>query len=89
MASSKLRKTPRIPRKKRKAVRYRKVGFKLTEGQKQALDRYCKTQNLTPVRFIKSLINSHVSRHRNDPPPSYATENQLDLFSSGEVVNID
>lgn len=86
MASSKVRRTPRIPRKKRKAIRYRKIGFKLTEGQKQALDRYCKKHSVTPVRFIKTLINNHVAFHRNDPSPSYATENQLDLFDPDEQL---
>ncbi len=68
-------------KRKRKGARYKKVGFKLTVGQKKALERYCKTNNLTPIRFMKSLVNSHVARYRDDPPPpSYVTKNQLKLF---------
>ncbi len=67
--------------KKRKPIKYRQVSFKLTEGQKAALDRFCRTKNTTPVRFIKALVNNHVERYRpENAPPSYVTENQLELF---------
>ncbi len=70
-------------RQKRKGIKYRQVNFKLTESQKKALDRYCKTHKVTPVRFMKALINNHVARYRSDPvPTSYVTENQLDLFGA-------
>lgn len=71
-----------MPRKKkRKPVRFRQISFKLTEGQKTALDRYCTAYKTTPVRFIKSLVNSHVERYRPESPPqSFVTENQLPLF---------
>ena len=68
-------------KRKRKPIRFRQISFKLTEGQKAALDRYCRTYQTTPIRFIKALVNSHVERYRPDaPPPSYVTENQLELF---------
>ncbi len=70
-------------RRKRKGIKYRQVSFKLTESQKKALDRYCKTHKLTPVRFMKTLVNNHVARYKTEPPPpSYVTENQLELFDS-------
>ncbi len=82
MATKSTRK-PRSRRKRRQSVKYKPVSFKLTVGQKKALESYCRTNNLTPVRFMKSLVNSHVERYRNDPPPpSYVTENQLRLFDS-------
>lgn len=68
---------------KRKVIRFRQISFKLTEYQKKALDKYCKTNKLTPVRFMKALINGHVERYRDQSrPPSYVTENQLELFDS-------
>ncbi len=68
---------------KRKPIKYRQVSLKLTEGQKAALDRYCRTYNTTPVRFIKALVNNHVERYRPEhAPPSYVTENQLELFDA-------
>ncbi len=67
--------------RKKKGIKYRKLGFKLTTGQKKALDHYCKTNNITPIRFIKSLVNDHVSRYREQSPrQSYVTKNQLTLF---------
>ncbi|MDR4987917.1 MAG: hypothetical protein RG741_03645 [Bacteroidales bacterium] len=69
-------------RRKKNVIRYRQIVFKLTEGQKKALDSYCKMYNLTPVRFMKALINGHVARYKpGAPPPSYVTENQLELFA--------
>ncbi len=81
MASN--RPVTRRPRKKarKKPVKYKEVSFKLTTGQKKALERYCKVNNLTPVRFMKSLINGHVERYRDEPAHrSYVTKNQLELF---------
>ncbi len=73
----------RKSKKKRKPIRFREVTFKLTDYQKKALDRFCKTQKLTPVRFMKALINSHVARYKDEArPPSYVTENQLELFAA-------
>ncbi len=71
-----------VPKKrKKKGIKYRQVGFKLTEGQKKALDSYCKANGVTPIRFMKALVNDHVARYRAPAsPPSYVTQNQLDLF---------
>ncbi len=66
---------------KRRPLRFKQYSFKLTEGQKAALERYCKMNGTTPVRFIKHLVNSYVERYRPEmPPPSFITENQLELF---------
>ncbi len=68
-------------KKKPKPIKYKEVSFKLTVGQKKALERYCRDHQLTPVRFMKALVNGHVARYRDKaPPPSYVTENQLKLF---------
>ncbi len=74
--------TRKRARRKKNVIRYRQIVFKLTEGQKKALDSYCKMYNLTPVRFMKALINGHVARYKpGSPPPSYVTDNQLELFT--------
>jgi len=66
---------------KKKKVRYKKIVFKITDGQKEALEVLCKRQNTTPVRYLKSVIRKQTSRYRaNAQPISYVTENQLQLF---------
>ena len=66
---------------KKKKVRYKKIVFKITDGQKEALEVLCKRQNTTPVRYLKSVIRKQTSRYRaNAQPVSYVTENQLQLF---------
>ncbi len=78
---------PSVKRKqkksKRKAIKYRQISFKLTDYQKKALERYCRANQLTAVRFMKTLVNEHVARYRpENRPTSYATSNQLKLFST-------
>ena len=72
------------PRKrKRKPIKFRQVSFKLTVGQKAALDRFCRMHNTTPIRYIKALVNSQVERYKpGSPPPTFVTANQLELFDA-------
>jgi hypothetical protein len=80
---SKSQEGPRPParRPRRKKIRFRKMNFKLTQGQMEALERLCRQKKTTPVRFLKTLVNSQVERYRSETPPvSYVTENQLELF---------
>ncbi len=72
-------------KRKRKPIKFRQISFKLTEGQKAALDRFCRMNKTTPVRFVKWLVNNHVERYRPEmPPPSFVTDNQLELFREEE-----
>lgn len=77
-------------RAKRKKVKYKQLTFKITEGQKKALEVMCKRQNTTPIRYLKALINNQTARYKADPQPvSYVTENQLQLFDlEKELVTI-
>lgn len=72
------------PRKrKRKPIRFKQVSFKLTVGQKAALDRFCRIHKTTPIRFIKKLVNRQVERYRPESiPPSFVSEKQLELFEA-------
>lgn len=68
-------------RSKRKKVKYRKMSFKLTEVQYQALLIYCGRQKATPVRYLKALVNQQVERYKQElPPVSLVSPNQLTLF---------
>lgn len=68
---------------KKKPVKFREIKFKLSDYQKKALDRYCRANQLTPIRFMKSLVNDHVARYRpENRPKSYVTDNQLELFAA-------
>ncbi len=65
----------------KKKVKFKKVTFKITEGQKKALEIMCKRQKTTPVRYLKSVITHQTARYKSSPEPvSYVTENQLQLF---------
>lgn len=66
---------------KAKKPKFRKITFKITDGQKQALDYICKKQQTTPVRFLKSVIRKQTARYKSGQVPiNYATPNQLLLF---------
>lgn len=66
---------------KRKKVKYRKMAFKLTDTQYRALVIYCRRYKTTPIRYLKYIVNQQVERYKQElPPPSYVSENQLELF---------
>jgi len=67
--------------RKKKKLRYKKIAFKITDAQQDALWDICKREKTTPVRFLKSVIKKQTARYKNNPQPvSYVTENQLRLF---------
>lgn len=83
-------KSARSRRPGRKKVKFKKVTFKITEGQKKALEIMCKRQKTTPVRYLKSIITNQTARYKASPQPvSYVTENQLQLFDlEKEIVPV-
>jgi hypothetical protein len=80
-------KSARSRRPAKKKVKFRKVTFKITEGQKKALEIMCKRQKTTPIRYLKSIITHQTARYKSSPEPvSYVTENQLQLFDLEKEV---
>ena len=68
-------------REKKKKLKYKKITFKITDAQKEALEIVCKRQKTTPIRYLKSVIKKQTARYKANPQPvSYVTENQLQLF---------
>ncbi len=68
-------------RSKNKKGRFKKISFKITDTQRQALEVISKRQNTTPVRYIKSIISKQTSKYKtNNASETYVTENQLSLF---------
>ncbi len=68
-------------KKRRKKVKYRALSFKLTEQQYKALRIYCRRNGITPIRYLKKLINHQIERFKNDlPTETFVTPNQLELF---------
>jgi|WetSurMetagenome_2_1015567.scaffolds.fasta_scaffold615491_1 hypothetical protein len=71
---------------KRKKLRYRKVVFKFTEGQKKRIDRYCLFHNTTLKRLIKKSIQEYIEQHGGDVPDDEpVSKNQLKLFDLEQV----
>ncbi len=84
---SKLQENPHFLRKnalaasKKKKVKYKKITFKISDNQREALEVICRRQKTTPIRFLKSVIKKQTARYKAAPAPvSYVTENQLQLF---------
>jgi hypothetical protein len=66
-----------------KKIRYRKVEFKVTDRQKQLIERYCSAEKTTPVRLMKKSIMEYMDKHAYLLPSedaSYISKNQLNLF---------
>jgi len=53
------------------------------------LDKFCRANHTTPVRAIKKAIQPIFKRYQKDvPPPTYVSENQIDLFQMIEEVEM-
>lgn len=66
---------------KKKKVKYKKITLKITESQNAALQRLCKKNKTTTVRYIKSIINNSTVNYKTPvKEKNYVTENQLSLF---------
>ncbi|MCX6271714.1 MAG: hypothetical protein NTU44_10935 [Bacteroidetes bacterium] len=76
--------------KKTKKIKYKKITFKVTEKQKQLIDRFCKAKRTTPTKMIKSAIRDHLSRYSSSLPESdYISENQLKLFDEDVLEEME
>lgn len=74
---------------KKRKLKYKKIVFKITDAQQEALEVLCKRQKTTPVRYLKSIIRKQTARYKSTPQPvSYVTENQLQLFDTEAVPEV-
>ena len=71
--------------RRRKRVRYHTVKLKLSAGQKESLDLYCKVRGTTRNKLIKKVLKKYLGFTRGMPEENFATANQLDLFESGHA----
>lgn len=64
-------------KKKRKAIKYKAVKFKLTVQQKKRVDAFCKEHKTTPITLYKTAIQTFLSRNGYGTLPKQ-TENRVD-----------
>ena len=72
------------PKKKKYKTKkkFRKISFKLSKRQLDIIKRYCKYQDLTPNKLIKTAIREYLEKYKDDIPEEedYISENQLKLW---------
>ncbi len=84
-----------VKKKSRGKKRFRKVAFKLSSRQMQALEYHCKIQETSPITLIKDLLAEYTVFPKNYMqeipfPEEYVGENQIDLMDMiNEVVHED
>ncbi len=66
--------------KKRKAIRFRKLTFKLTSGQMASLEAYCRRHATTPVKVIKQRLSPFLKLPNNLKKESTVHPQQLQIF---------
>ncbi len=75
-----------MPRKKKK-IKYKPITFKLSDRQKKSLEAYCRRNNTTVNKYIKSAIKEALKDGRK---PSYSipqvSKGQMDLEDLIEQV---
>jgi uncharacterized protein (DUF1778 family) len=75
-----------MPLKKKvtKSIRFRRVSFKLSERQKELVERCARYERTTPNKFIKSAITHKLERYSariEEEDRNRVSANQLSLFS--------
>ncbi len=66
---------------RRKKLRYKKIGFKITTNQKAIIQDYCKARKTTPVKLFKKAVQFYMERNQAMPKHDYhISKNQLKLF---------
>ena len=65
----------------RKKTKYKRITFKISESQKEALEYLCRRQQTTPIRFLKSVVKKHTAQYKPEATQTAIhTEKQLQLF---------
>ena len=71
-------------KKKRKAIKYKAVEFKLTMQQKKRVDAFCKEHKTTPVSMYKTAIQTFLSKNGYGIMPRHHEDkvaaNQMSIF---------
>lgn len=55
-------------KKKRKKAKYYKFSIKLSQGQKEIIELYCKKRRTTAVKLIKRAVKEFLVRYEKDHP---------------------
>ncbi|GEM_PF-240680 len=72
-------------KKKRKAIKYKTVTFKLSAKQMKSLKNYCRARKTTPTKLIKKSIRNYTEHFASEVPEKYQVmHNQLDLFKKDQ-----
>lgn len=68
--------------KKKKKVKFYRLHFKLSENKKNQLEWYCKTNNTTKNKVLRSLINDFLDDNckKDSEKSTIVPKNQLTLF---------
>jgi len=70
---------------KQKKIKFKTLSIKVSEKQKNIIDKFCKVKKTSPNKFIKQAIKTYiVSSQFSVVEENYITENQLSLFDIEE-----
>lgn len=71
-------------KKKRKAIKYKTVEFKLSVQQKKRVDAFCKDYKTTPITMYKTAIQTFLSKKGYGIMPKHHEDkvdvNQMSIF---------
>ncbi|MCF8302784.1 MAG: hypothetical protein K9I94_05855 [Bacteroidales bacterium] len=74
---------------KRRKVRYRKITFKLSTKEKSVIDRFCRTNGITPNKFYKTAIREYLQNNSEMKEADFILENQLKLFDPDDNGDVE
>ena len=70
---------------KQKKIKYKTLSIKVSEKQKNIIDKFCKVKKTSPNKFIKAAIKTYIASSQFSlVEEDYITENQLSLFEEDD-----
>lgn len=74
-----------VTKRKKKKIRYKKFEFKLSDKQRNIIERFCLLKKTSPNKMIKAAIREYIGKYADSfPEDEFLGENQLRLFDFDE-----
>ncbi len=67
-------------KKKRKAVKFRKLQFKVSKVHKTQLDDYCEYHEITLNKLFRRSLREYMDHHYDVPAKTVVHKNQMSIF---------
>lgn len=76
----KLKKKRTTKKSVKKKIRFKKISFSISEQEKLRMSAFCKQEQITINKLLKTAIREYLKEHRQADLSAKQDKKQLDLF---------